>query len=138
MGGVDIGSNTDISRGFYVDRPKGLSIGNNCFLNYGVHCHCGGDPIASIMIGNNVFIGPEVSICCASHEISSSAQRAGKNTYGSVKIMDGCWIGMRAIILQDVTIEKGCIIAAGSVVIESTEPNGLYAGVPAKRIKDLK
>ena len=135
--GMIIGEKTDISRKFYVDRPRGISIGNNCFLNYGVHCYCGGDPAVGILIGNNVFIGPEVSICCASHEISNSAQRAGKNSYGSVIIMDGCWIGMRSVILQSVTIAEGCVIAAGSVVTKSTDPNGLYAGVPAKRIKDL-
>ena len=92
----------------------------------------------SIRIGNNVFIGPDVSITCASHEISTHSQRAGKNTYGDVQIYDGCWIGMRAIILPGVTIAEGCVIAAGAVVNKSTEPDGLYAGVPARRVKDLK
>ena len=45
---------------------------------------------------------------------------------------------MRAIILPGVTIAEGCVIAAGAVVNKSTEPDGLYAGVPARRVKDLK
>lgn len=137
MGGVKLGANSSISRGFYVDRPTGLIIGNDCFLNYGVHCHCGGNKEVGISIGSNVYIGPDVRICCSSHEISSKNCRAGKNIYGPVYIQDGCWIGLCSVILPNVTIAKGCVIAAGSVVTKSTEPNGLYAGVPARRIKEL-
>lgn len=137
LGGVKIGKNTSVSRGFYVDRPSGLSIGNGCFLNYGVHCHCGGNNVVGISIGNNVFVGPDVRICCSTHEISSKTRRAGKNIYGPINIMNGCWIGLSSVILPNVTIAEGCVIAAGSVVTKSTEPNGLYAGVPAKRIKNL-
>ena len=95
----------------------------------------GGD--SKIIIGNKVFIGPEVSMCCASHEIGGYTSRAGKNTYNSIKVGNGCWIGMRSVILPGVNIADGCIIAAGSVVTKSTEPNSLYAGVPARKIKDL-
>lgn len=134
--GVKIGNRTEISRGFYVDRCSGFSVGSNSFLNYGVHCYCGGGN-SQITIGNNVFIGPEVSMCCASHEIGGYICRAGKNTYDSITVGDGCWIGMRSVILPGVNILDGCIIAAGSVVTKSTEPNALYAGVPARKIKDL-
>lgn len=50
---------------------------------------------------------------------------------------DGCWIGIHSILLANVTIAEGCVIAAGAVVTESTLPDGLYVGVPAKRIKGL-
>ena len=52
--------------------------------------------------------------------------------------MDGCWICAGCTILPGVTIGEGCVIAAGSVVNKDCAPDGLYAGVPAKRIKDLK
>lgn len=38
--------------------------------------------------------------------------------------------------IKGVTINQGCIIGAGSVVTNSTEPYGIYAGVPAKKVKD--
>ncbi len=44
---------------------------------------------------------------------------------------------MGAIIMPGVTIAEGCVVAAGAVVTRSTEPNGLYAGNPAVRKKDL-
>ena len=65
----------------------------------------------------------------ATHEVGKKARRAAKNTHGPIKVCDGCWIG--------VTIEEGCIVAAGAVVTKPTESHGLYAGVPARRIKDL-
>ena len=45
----------------------------------------------------------------------------------------GC---LNAIILQGVTLKKGTIIAAGAVVVKDTEEYGVYAGVPAKKIKE--
>lgn len=136
--GIQIGEGTTISRGFYLDRSEGLSIGHNCFLNYGISCICGSEQGGgTISIGNNVYLGPNVSMCCASHDIGKHHQRAGKNIYGPIVISDGCWIGMHAKILANVTIAEGCVIAAGAVVTKSTTPDGLYAGVPAKRIKDL-
>ncbi|MBR1536811.1 MAG: hypothetical protein IJ630_07725 [Treponema sp.] len=46
------------------------------------------------------------------------------------------WIGANVTILDGVTVASGCVLAAGSVVTKSTEPNGVYAGVPARRIKE--
>jgi acetyltransferase-like isoleucine patch superfamily enzyme len=47
------------------------------------------------------------------------------------------WIGMNCIVLKGVSIGPGAIVAAGSVVIADVEPNSLYAGNPAKKIKTL-
>ena len=74
---------------------------------------------------------------CVTHELGGKNQRAGKHKYQNITIEDGVWIGASCTILPNATIANGCVIAAGSVVTQSTEPNGLYAGVPAKRIKEL-
>jgi len=54
-------------------------------------------------------------------------------------IEDQVLIGMGAIIMDDAHIGSNCIIAAGSIVLQKTivEPNSIYAGTPAKKIKDL-
>ena len=54
-----------------------------------------------------------------------------------VKIDDGCQIGANVTILPGVHIGKEYVIGAGAVVNKDCEPNGVYVGVPAKRIKDL-
>lgn len=54
-------------------------------------------------------------------------------------IEDKVLIGMGAIVMDDAHIGSNCIIAAGSIVLQNTivEPNSIYAGTPAKKIKDL-
>ncbi len=54
-------------------------------------------------------------------------------------IEDQVLIGMGAIVMDDAHIGSNCIIAAGSIVLQNTivEPNSIYAGTPAKKIKDL-
>lgn len=122
----------NVSPGVYFGN-RNIKIDKGSFINK----KCYFDERASIKIGENCFLGPEVMICTSTHKIESSPKRAGELVEKSVKINSGCWIGARSTILPGVTIDQGCVIAAGSVVISNCEKNGLYAGVPAKRIKDL-
>jgi acetyltransferase-like isoleucine patch superfamily enzyme len=48
------------------------------------------------------------------------------------------WIGAQCLVCDNVTIATGCVIGGGSVVTRSTEPFGIYAGVPAKKIGSRK
>jgi maltose O-acetyltransferase len=52
-----------------------------------------------------------------------------------VRIGDRCWIGARATILPGVSIGDGTVVAAGAVVTKDCEPDALYAGVPARRLR---
>lgn len=54
---------------------------------------------------------------------------------GPIIVEDDVWIGANSIILSGVTIAKGSIIAAGSIVTHSTKPYSIVGGVPAKLIK---
>lgn len=56
---------------------------------------------------------------------------------GTVKIGDNVFIGMNTIITRNVEIGNNVIIGAGSVVTSSCDHNGVYAGVPAKRIMSI-
>jgi len=66
-----------------------------------------------------------------------SRQRAGENIEAPIVIGDGSWLGQNVSVIAGVTIGAGCMIAAGAGVGSDCEPNGLYAGVPARRIKNL-
>nr|WP_246078761.1 DapH/DapD/GlmU-related protein [Modestobacter excelsi] len=55
----------------------------------------------------------------------------------AVIIGRGSWIGAAATVLPGVTVAPGCVIAAGAVVTRDTQPDGLYVGVPARRIRSL-
>ncbi len=90
-----------------------------------------------VTIGDDVALAPGVRLECHTHEIGPSRHRAGATLRQPVTIEDGCWIGLGALVLPGVTVARGCVVAAGAVVTEDTEPDGVYGGVPAKRLKDL-
>jgi acetyltransferase-like isoleucine patch superfamily enzyme len=70
-------------------------------------------------IGSFVLVGPSVSIA------------------GYAKIGDGCWISIGTKIINRISIGKGSLIAAGSVVTKDIPAGVLAAGVPAKPIRDV-
>ena len=61
-----------------------------------------------------------------------------KLTTAPVMIADNVWIGMNAVILKGVTIGENSVVAAGSVVTKSVEPNTVVAGNPAVVVKRFK
>jgi len=54
-----------------------------------------------------------------------------------VRICKRVWVGGHSKVLKGVTIGENSVIGAGSIVTRDVEPNSLYAGVPAKKIKDI-
>lgn len=96
-----------------------IRIGDRVNIQDGAILHCTYEK-TKLTIGNNVSIGHNALVHgCTIH--------------------DNVLIGMGAIIMDNVTIEENCLIAAGAVVLENThiKSGSLYAGVPAKKIKDL-
>lgn len=110
-----------------------ISIGQATFVNRG----CFFDGFSRVRIGSRCAIGMQVTFITSEHEIDGPGQRSGRLTGASIEVGDGSWIGARATILPGVRIGTGCVIAAGAVVTHDCADNGLYAGVPARRIRDL-
>jgi acetyltransferase-like isoleucine patch superfamily enzyme len=110
-----------------------ISVGSSALINHGTHI----ENVARVEIGENAALGQFTTILTSTHEIGPSEYRAGQWMARPVIVGKGCWIGARSVVLPGVTIAEGCIVAAGSVVREDCQPDGLYAGVPARRIRDL-
>lgn len=102
-----------------------------------VNHRCYFDSRSAISIGAHCDIGMEVMFCTSTHTLGDAHRRAGELELAPIEVGDGCWIGARATVLPGVVIPSGVVVASGSVVTTSCEPNGLYAGVPARRIRDL-
>lgn len=84
------------------------------------------------------MIGPRCSFLASSHPVSNNPlKRAATGFSKPITVEDGCWIGAHVVVLPGITIARGCVIAAGAVLTKDTELDGLYAGVPAKRVKNL-
>lgn len=121
----------------HIDNINNISIGANCFIGSNVRFYNESD--SKIIISDNVMIAPNVHFYCVSHNVGKSSKRRPVGiTFADIIVEEGCWICADSIILPGVTIAKGCIIGAGAVVTKSTEPNGVYYGVPACRVKSLE
>lgn len=111
-----------------------LDLGEQVFINVGFFF----DGADTLVIERDVRIGQFVRVITASHEIGPSTQRCRiEAVTAPVRIEAGSWVGANVTILPGVTIRRGCVIGVGAVVMSSTEPDGLYFGTPARRIRDL-
>ena len=131
--GIKMGKNSAIHAKCYVS-GKNITIGNHSYLNKECvidACH------GRISIGNNVGVAYRCQLLTTNHDYSDGNKRTGKVSGADIVIEDGCWIGAGAIILPGVTIKNGGVVAAGSVVTKDCEENCLYAGNPARKIKEL-
>src|SRR5665811_388326 len=115
-------------------------MGDNCSIWFNAVLR--GD-VNSIRMGNKVNVQDGAIIHCT---YLKAATTIGNNvSIGHNAIVHGCVIhdnvlvGMGAIVMDHCVIESNCIIAAGAVLTENTHvPSGtIYAGVPAKKVKDI-
>lgn len=115
---------------------EGLKIGNNSSIGPYSYIGCSG----YIEIGDNVMMSPRVSIYSENHLFDDPdltiKEQGVKREF--VKIEDDCWIAANTVILSGVTIGRGSVIAAGSVVNKDVPPYSIVGGVPAKVIKSRK
>lgn len=134
-GEIEIGDNTTIHDGVLIFSYGGkLVIGENCNINaYTVIYGVGG-----LSIGNHVLIAGHTMIIPASHVFEQQEKTIIEQgiTQQGIKIEDDVWIAHGCSILDGVTIGKGAVIAAGSVVNKNVEPYTVAAGTPVKKIKD--
>lgn len=131
--GHDIHTTAVLCPDIFLGSAKGLTVGERSFVNYG----CFFDLGAQVKIGANCQIGYQVMFATCSHEAGPHDGRAGAPTTAPITIGDGVWIAARATILPGVTIADGCVIAAGAVVTKDCKADGLYAGIPATRVKSF-
>ena len=90
-----------------------------------------------IEIGKEVLITPNVTITTTNHPVHYKARLHGEMYCKKVVIEDYAWIGSQVVILPGVTIGKGAIIRAGSVVTKDIPPMTIAVGVPCKVIRQI-
>lgn len=128
IAGIEIGKGSTIHMGARFHTIGQIKIGFDSIIGEGVAL----DGRNTITIGNHVDIASEVMIYTAQHDVDSQDFQA---VGGPVVIEDYVFIGPRAIILPDITIKKGAVIAAGAVVTKNVSENAIVGGVPAKTIR---
>ncbi len=124
LGDVTIGRDCSIWYGAVLRGDvNSITIGDRTNIQDGVVLHTiydGAKHPSQVKIGDDVSVGHNAII------------------HGGV-IEDGCLIGMGATILDNAVVESGCIVAANALVLSGSrlEAGGVYAGVPAKRVKEV-
>lgn len=91
-----------------------------------------------IEIEDEVSMGPFVSIVAEAMPNYSFISEYNVSKIGKIIIRRGAWIGVGAVILPGVEIGTGAIIGANAVVTKDVEPYAIVAGVPAKKIGDVR
>lgn len=107
----------------YCDYGLGTTFGTKVFVNQG----CSFSDRGGITIGDRVLIGPMVTLTTAGHPVELADRHDGI-TLGPIVIEDDAWIGAAATICPGVTIGRGSVVGAGTVVAEDVPPMTLVTG----------
>ena len=128
----NVGKYTNFLLGLEFRKPKNISIGNNSVINKKVLLDGRG---GKLTIGNNVDIAQETNIWTLEHDVHDDFHT---DTGADVIIEDYVWIASRVTILPGVTIGKGAVVAANSVVTKDVPAMEIVGGIPAKVIGKRK
>jgi acetyltransferase-like isoleucine patch superfamily enzyme len=124
----------NVTIGGYTIIGRGVAIENFCTI--GVHCKLETNVYicAYSKIGDYCFIAP-----CVATSNDNYLGRTEKRykEYGGVVVKRGGRIGLNATILPGKVVEEDAVVAAGAVLTRNTEPRTIYAGVPARRFRDV-
>ena len=123
---------TEIRLPFYTDFGSNLHLGKNDYIS---NCSMFVD-LGGIYIGDNVLIGPNVTIASVNHHENPKERR--NLEFKSVCIHDNAWLGANVTVTPGTVIGENAIVAAGAVVTKNVPANTMVGGVPARIIKTIK
>ena len=113
---------------FYCDLGFNITIGENFYANHNFVIL----DEAEVIIGDNVFIGPNVGIYTAGHPINVETRNNGLEFAKTIKIGNNVWIGGSVCIMPGVTIGDNVTIGGGSVVTKDIPSNVTAFGNPCR------
>jgi acetyltransferase-like isoleucine patch superfamily enzyme len=116
----------------YSEHGLSIRVGRNVFINQG----CTLNDIGGIEIGDDVLIGPRVSLITSGHPLDPN-QRRRQIVAAPIVIQRNVWLGAGATVLQGVTVGEDSVVAAGAVVTRDVPSGTLVAGVPAQVVRPI-
>jgi maltose O-acetyltransferase len=110
-----------------IEEPKHLHVGDHVSIAAFVHIWAAG----GVRVGNRVMIASHVAISTVTHDHHAPVMW-GTLLTRPIRIEDDVWIGAHATILPGITIGRGAVVGAGSVVTRDVPPFAIVTGVPAR------
>lgn len=140
---ISVGSGVHISEHSWLnakdDRGDGrptLNIGDGTYIGRMCQINAWQD----VRIDRNVLIADRVFVSDADHNFEHADTPIllqGDRFKGAVRLREGCWIGIGAVILPGVTVGRNAIVAANAVVTADVPDRTIVGGIPARIIKKL-
>ncbi len=131
MFGCKIHGHVFIAPSCRIYAPWLLEIGNNSCLGPRSEVY----NLGPVTIGERTTLAQYVYVCNGTHDLSNPILPL---LVGNIEIGDDVFIGAKAIILPGLHISNGSVVGAGSVLTKDTETLKIYAGNPAKFIKERR
>lgn len=122
---------TFINQPFYCDYGSNIRVGRRFFANFNFTVL----DEAPVTVGDDCFIGPNVSIYTACHSTDPIERNSRREWARPVNIGDNVWIGGSVTILPGVTIGSNVTIGAGSVVVKDIPDGCVAVGNPCRVVK---
>ncbi|TXB63715.1 colanic acid biosynthesis acetyltransferase WcaF [Vicingus serpentipes] len=127
--GAQIGKGVVIKPKVNIKYPWKLIIGNYSWIGEEVWI----DNLDMVSIGKNCCLSQGSFLLCGNHNYKKSTFDL---MVGPIKLKDGSWIGAKATVCPGITLEENSILTVGSIATKNLEPNGIYSGNPAIKIKN--
>ena len=127
--GARIGRGAVIKPHVRIKFPWRLVMADHVWIGEGVWL----DNLAEIRIGSHCNLSQGVYVCTGSHDAFRDSFDLQTR---SVVLADQVWLGAFSRVAPGVHLAEGSLLQMGSVLTRSTEPQGIYAGIPARRVKE--
>lgn len=121
---------------FRADYGTNIELGENVFINF----NCTILDTCKVTIKSRTLLGPSISLFSATHPIEAHVRNGSKGPElgKDIVIEEDCWLGGNVCVLPGVTIGRGAVVGAGSVVTKDVPANSVVVGNPARVVRTLK
>lgn len=130
---VVLGARTEITGAEWVSIGDGVHIGRGAWIVAAANAH--------VTIGSHIMFGPECALICGNHNtreigrfmVDVTEKRPTDDQ--PIVIEDDVWLGFRTTVLKGVTVHRGAITGASSVVTTDVPPYAVFVGSPARLVR---
>lgn len=127
------GEGSEVRPPFHCDYGYQTRIGARTFVNVGLICL----DVATVTIGDDVQIGPNVQLLTATHPVEPGLRRDKWESAQPIVIGGNAWLGGGVIVGPGVSIGRDSVVGAGSVVTRDVPPGAVAVGSPARVIRSV-